>query len=294
MKLKKNKSTRQPLTGNRRQAAFSYYSSNDNTNSAVRERQQVGQQRTWLRRLRLIPSIIAVSVILMSVVYSTTLASNAKVNLLSEESPYRSITEYETYIGNLLGESLMAKSKLTINTARVEADFTRHYPEVHVAKLSLPVIGRRPTLTISVRQPFLLMTTKQRALVVDNEGKAVIDPAGLNSQALESLLKLQDESGAEIKIGEQALSKQAVSFIKDFLLQTEAKQLSISQLSMPAGTNEIDIRFKDVSYYVKTNSSGNPKLQAGSFIAVRDKLAGEGSAAQEYIDVRLEDKVFFK
>lgn len=293
MKLKRN-NTRQSSRGNQNRPKFSYYSNVEQASDAVRQRQQVGKQRQWLIRLRLLPSILAIGVILGSVVYSTTLSSSSKVIMISDTSPYRSQQEYQLFMEELLARSILAKSKLTINTGHLEADFIKEFPEVHVAKLSLPVIGRRTTLTLQVRKPIILMTTKTGALIVDSDGKAVMEPGGLNSSSLDSLLKLQDESGLDLKTGDQALSLKTINFIKSFNEQMAASDMSIVQLTLPPRSNEVDVKLKDTNYFIKCNLEGDAKLQAGAFLAVRAKLAGEGAQPQEYIDVRVDEKVFYR
>ncbi len=279
-----------------RRPSFSYYSA-ENTNKGgqgARLRPQVEERGLRLPSLRSLPTVLALGAILISIVYSTTLSSAPKILFADGTSPYRSTAEYQTEIQKKLRASLLNQSKLTIDTAKIEKEILAHFPELDAARLVLPIIGRRPALTLHVRQPILLMTTKTNALVVDATGKVVSTSQQLLSSEVDALLPVQDESSLELKVGDQAVTTETVAFIHNIGQQLADKKLDIDRLILPAIANELDVYIKGQAYFVKMDVSGDPRAQAGTFLAARNNLLENDSSPAEYMDVRVEEKVFYK
>lgn len=275
----------------RPKAAFSYYAGDaPPVKDNLRARKASEQKQVFFKRLRLVPTIIAVTAIGLSVVYSTTLSSVANVKFAGEASPYRNMVEYRTGIEKLLASSLWNKSKLTINTTTTEDAILQAFPELDAANVALPVIGRRPTITVHSRQPALLLTTTTNAYVVDLSGRVVAEASQLLSSQREQLLTVQDRSGLQLDIGSQAVTAGTVTFILNVQAQLAAKKLVIVQATLPTVPNEVDFKLKDLSYYIKTDTTGDPRIEIGDFLAAKDS----GVRPAEYMDVRVEEKVFYK
>lgn len=227
-----------------------------------------------------------------SIVFSTTLTTSPAVSFVDGGSPYHGNNVYQEAAKRLMGKSIFNRSKLTISTGRIEKQFLAAYPELDAAELSLPVIGRRPTLTLHLRRPVLVLTTKQSALIVDSNGVVISEAALVAGSVKDALPKVQDESGVDAKIGSQALTNETIAFIDNVSQQLNAKKLVLDHLVLPKVANELDIYIKDQNYFVKADVTGDARLQMGAFFAVRDSL--KASLPSEYMDVRVEDKVFYK
>lgn len=105
---------------------------------------------------------------------------------------------------------------------------------------------------------------------------------------------IQDKSGIEIKLGQQVLPSTTVQFVKQTYDQLAATQLKASGFVLPVSINELDIYIEGLPYFIKTDTSGDARLQIGSFLATKNHLEKQGIAPKEYIDVRVEEKVFYK
>lgn len=260
------------------------------TEDSVRARQITDQRRTFWKRLRLVPTLIAVTAILLSVAYSTTLTTTPGLIFAGGQSVYRPIAEYKSGIARIMESSLFNKSKLTINTGTTQSAIIKAFPEIDIATIGLPIVGRRPTVTLHVRTPALILTTKTNAFVLDSDGKAVAEAKQLISSVTGSLLTAQDQSGLILKVGDQALTSETIAFITNITAQLKAKQLVVTGLTLPSGGNEVDVHIKDVPYFVKTDSTGDPRIEIGDFLAAKES----GTMPAEYMDVRVEEKVFYK
>ncbi len=290
-KKKKVSGRRSPVTQTQNRPKPTYYGNDmPRSEDSVRARHITDQKQTILKRLRLVPTVVALGAILLSVAYSTTLSTVPGITFVGDASIYRTVTEYKSGIGKVLEGSLVNKNKLTINTVAVQDSIINNFPELDVVTVGLPIIGRRPSVTLHVRTPTVILTTRTNSFVLDSTGKAVTESKKLISSVAGQLLMVQDQSGLELRVGDQALTTDAVAFMTSISAQLKAKKITIVSFTLPSGGNEIDVRLKDVAYYIKTDSAGNARIQIGDFLAARDS----GASPVEYMDVRVEEKVFYK
>lgn len=270
--------------------AFSYYAGDGPKIDTVKKRQRNEQKHTFVKKVRLVPSLIAIAVIIVSLFFNTTLTQSAATKFVGDPSPYRSVNGYAEGIQKVLSSSVWNGNKLTINIHTTELALLRAFPELDAVNVALPIVGRRPTVTMHARTPSLLLTTSTKAFVIDSSGKIVAEPSQLISSQREKLQIVEDKSGLVLRAGDQALQASTVSFIVAIKAQLVAKQLEITQITLPTVPNEVDIKIKDQKYYIKTDSTGDARVQIGGYLATKN----DGVEPVEYIDVRIEEKVFFK
>lgn len=271
--------------------SYSYYKSSDNQGLAgdTSSRGRAGQF------FRLLPAYIAIGVIVLSVLISLTLSTNPAVETLDNQpSPYRDKSEYASAVDQIMSDNLSSRTKLTVNTKEIEKKLLEKYPEISSASLRLPVLGRKPTLVINLRQPALILSTNSQTYAVDAIGLAVSDIRNLSSEYKQGIPVVLDQSGLELELGKQALRSETVTYVTEVIAQIKAKGLTVSQLTMPASANELDIRIEGVPYFVKTDTSGNARVQIGTFFAVQEHLSKQGISPSEYVDVRVEERAFYK
>lgn len=247
-------------------------------------------------RLRLVPTVIAAAVIVGSLLFSLTLTSRPSVSTLEDQaSPYRSTDAYADAAAEIMNGSLGNKTKFSINTTEVEQKLMERFPELRAAALRLPVIGRRANLVIDIKSPVLLLNTSSRNYVLDNSGTVISEVHTLSEESRQKLLAVKDQGNLPVEIGKQAVTTDTVAFIQAVVAQLKAKQIEVTQLSLPPNNaNQLDIRMNGMPYYLKTDVAGDARLQIGSFLAVKEKLERDRVAPAEYIDVRVEEKVFYK
>lgn len=194
----------------------------------------------------------------------------------------------------LLSSSLGNRTKPTINTNAIEQELLNRFPELNAAVLRLPVIGRKPNLVLDIKTPRMLLSNNIKTYVLDRSGVIICESDDIDANLRADLPSVRDESGLELAEGSQAVTTDTVSFVLEASAQLKAQKIEIEQLKLPASANELDIHIKGLRYYVKTDTSGEARLQVGSFMATREHLRDRGITPREYIDVRVGEKVFYK
>ena len=152
----KNRGRKNRAGGQTRSPVFSYYTS-QNSFSNSNQPPNLRSSKPKLARLKLsgnrrqhlrnLPTYLVISLIVMSILYATTLDSQPKI-LIGKVSPgnslVRSQSTYQQAVQDLLSRSLLNRSKLTINTNAVARSIQGEFPEIESATVTLPLLGRRP------------------------------------------------------------------------------------------------------------------------------------------------------
>lgn len=248
---------------------------------------------SWIRRL---PTIAALLALVVIAVFCLQLSSNAKVVPLGTTEGQvflRDRNVYEQAVQDSF-RSLLNGNKLTVDAAKISDNLKRKFPELKEVSVALPIVGNRPVVYIQPAIPQLIMVAKGGMYVLDSSGRALI--TGNQVLKLEELKipVVNDESSVTIQVGRVALPQKTVSFITEVVGQLRSKGLAIASMTLPPGTNELHVRLDGVGYFVKFNVHGPAREEAGAFIAVKERLEAEHKPPQEYIDVRVENKAYFK
>lgn len=277
-------------------SVYSYYNTYSGTRGAGATPEKSIDLGAKTKHLRMLPTIIACLVIVGSILFSLTLSSRPAVSFVpsDELSPYRNEDEYIRKAQELLESSIRHRLKLSVDTDVIEHQLIEAYPEIAAAQLRLPILGRKPTLFLDIREPAMVLATNTKSFILDKSGTAVAEMRQIPTHMRQTLLVLQDESNLATEVGKQAVTSGTVQFILALQAQLAAKEVKVSQLTLPAVANELDIHIEGHTYYLKTDTSGDARLQAGSFLAVKEHLEKQGITPSEYIDVRVEEKVFYR
>jgi hypothetical protein len=280
---------------------FSYYSNrtidNANQNRAKGSRREDSTSDRWNERSTWahVPAYIAGFVILFCVAYNLILSNNPRVIVEGKAGERLLLDEAEVYqmsAKNVLSNSVFNRSKLTIQAEKIDAQLTKMHPELSSVEVTLPLIGQRPIVYIKPAVPFMMLTaTTGQQYVLDKTGKVISDTA---DSAPSEILALQDSSGLQFDIGEQALSSKDIKFVYELRRQFEAKEVSITSVELPEASQSLRVRIQGAPYYVTLSFQEDVRMQAGAFLASYARMNRDGVKPKSYVDVRVGDKVYIK
>ncbi|HSX53289.1 MAG TPA: hypothetical protein VLF90_02890 [Patescibacteria group bacterium] len=276
--------------------AFSYYAHRS------RSEEQGGRQMATKRPRanpwwHQVPSYIALGVIVVCLIYSLLLSSNAKV-IVPVASPdtvfLRSPETYQKATQSLLSHSFLNKNKITIDSSGIAHQLEQQFPELQQVSITLPLIGHRPLVYIQPIPPALTLISKNGLYVVDERGRAVIAADKVNKLASLQLPVVTDQSGLEVGVGKPVLSGSDVEFIMTVTGQLKAQKLALQSLILPPQAAELDLRLSGQPYLVKLNLKADAKQQMGTFLAVKKQLETNKQAPAQYIDVRVDGRAYYQ
>lgn len=206
----------------------------------------------------------------------------------------RSQQTYEAAAQAALAQSFLNRTKLTMNAGRVAQALRNQFPELTDVAVSVPLVGSRVQIHIQPATPQLLLSSGTELFVVDEAGRALMLARQVPSIEKMSLPVVTDQSGLAVTLGKPALPRSSVTFITEVVGQLKAKKVPISSLTLPPASSELDLRVSGVPYVVKFNLRGDARAEAGSYLAVKQQLEREHKTPGEYIDVRVEDRTYYK
>jgi hypothetical protein len=284
-----------------RNAVFSYANSRSvrlgATKRSVAEQQQEALRRgprlPWLKRVPAIGLLLAIAVVAFAILQ---LGNNVKVVTVGTAYGEVFLRDRKVYeeAARRAFTPFLNSNKLTVDSASVAADLRKQFPELAVVSVSLPVIGNRPVVYIQPAAPKLILVSQGGMYVLDASGRALI--TGNQAERLDNLRVpvVDDQSGLPTTLGKVALPRDTVAFIEEVVGQLQAKGIVITSLTLPPANSELHVRLQGVSYFVKFNLQGDAREEAGSFIAVKEYIEANGHSPNEYVDVRVENKAYYR
>lgn len=289
MKKRSNNRPRNRLSASPRPPLSGYYQSGARQTSTsspfVKKRKKTSGFKKMLIKSA---DVIVIAGLVVILVKSLSLDSQPKI--IAGSTFYHSLTNYRDSARNYLG-TFRDRSKITFDENSLSADFKRDYPEVNAVSVELPVFSSKPVIRLSIAGPAFFLKSGDKEYVVDSDGRAV-GPKSLYQRA--KLAEVIDSAGLPVSLGKQVLSTANVLFITDLINQSKKSGVPIKSLVLSDTPQELDLRTTDQPYMVKFYLSGDPKDQIGQFLAARNDFKQKNIRPDQYLDVRVSGRIFYK
>ncbi len=226
------------------------------------------------------------------------LSSTPKIVVLgsgSNQFALQDLSVYQNAAHASFGKSFTNNNKLTINTDAVALQLKNAFPELHAVSISLPFIGRQPTLYIQPAIPQMVFSTASGQFILDSNGRALANyDSKTELPSDRSVPIVTDQSGITAQKGAIILPSQSVAFITEVAAQLYAKQIKVDTWTLPVSGSELDVKVSGVPYFVKFNLQANPREEAGTFLATKNYLDGQHKTPAQYIDARVSGRAYYK
>ncbi len=286
---------RRPLPGDNSQPkVVQYY------RSAPRPAGQEGrQQRPREKRvsdnvvdhLKRLPIYLSIFVIGVSVMYCSILGNTVSV-VLPDTTLY-SKEFYTSQVGAVLNSSVFNHSKLTLNIRAFKAAIQAKLPEVSDVTVSIPLIGRKPIVGLSIiPAQYLLSLPDASSYIVGATGVVLANARGLASSSYSNLQVLQEDVPLKVNVGKAIMTETDINFIQTVAANLHSAGQTVSSLELPVGASELFVHLKGESYVIKFALNRDARQQVGAYLAVKNKLGG--NVPMSYVDVRIGERVYVK
>ncbi|HET8991676.1 MAG TPA: hypothetical protein VFN31_01425 [Candidatus Saccharimonadales bacterium] len=260
-------------------------------------RQKISETtHSGVRKLGLIILLIAIVISLIKIL---SLSATPDLRFVGSSSNNALISSnglkvYTQAAKDYLSSSIWNANKLTVNSNGLASYLYSKYPELAAVTVSVPFIDNHLVIHITPTQPALILVEPSAAYAIDESGRAILSAksaAGINLK----LPIVTDQSGLEVGLGKKAITSSDVYFIEEVSGQLQAKHFSVSGMTLPANTDELDVSLAGQPYFIKFNLYGNdPRQQAGTFLAVITKLKAENITPSKYVDVRVDGRAYYQ
>lgn len=283
----------------RNKAVFSYYQNRDTEAEAGASRQRVSLGSRVKRRLQHVPTIIAIGLIVVSLLYALSLSAQPRVSVVNEQNVsskalLRPISQYQAAAQKLLQQSLLTRNKLTLDTTAIEQALQDQFPEITNAAVVLPLISRTPVVYVQVAEPVLLLKSGSQTFVIDEKGRALVPADQAGDLSSLRLITVADSAQLNIQPGSQVLTTDEVAFMLTVRDQLAAKGMKVARMELPPQAGELRVFIEGKPYYVKFTTTGDALQQVGTYLALEQHLGSKKITPKEYVDVRVEERAYYK
>jgi len=170
---------------------FSYYSNRSQSSTETAPAPRSKSPETPKKNhnntlLGYLPAIFSFVLVLLAFTYVTTLNTDPRIVISAAGSANVAVQQpkvYQQAATDILKSSISNRSKITINTDKIAAQMQQKFPELGDMAVTVPLISRRPIITIQPATPALILIGPQKSFVVDSNGRAVLKAGQLNSGA---------------------------------------------------------------------------------------------------------------
>ncbi|OGL35275.1 hypothetical protein A3F65_01400 [Candidatus Saccharibacteria bacterium RIFCSPHIGHO2_12_FULL_47_16b] len=224
-----------------------------------------------------------------------TVESDAKLSL--DNQTYHSQADYTKAV-NQQFSALKNRFKPLVNNQAIVNSLESKFPELANVNINLPIYSRLPKVELKIAQPSFYLTGasgtygQQVRYIVAANGKAV----GLAQEfpQITGLPVITDQSNLPVKLGEVVLGQAMSQFILAVLAQCQQAKVPVTSFNLPKGSPDLELKTADRSYVVKFNLDGDPMVQTGQFLAAREQFDKNGVGPSQYLDVRVNGRVYSK
>ena len=230
-----------------------------------------------------------VIILISGLIYSLIISPNPTVR--ADDFTFHTLTDYKSAAGGQLA-SFSNRNKITFNEPGFETALKKRFPEINSVQVELPLFSERPLVNLSIDRASLFLDSQGTRYVIDASGRAVTKAMNLTN--VKNLPVINDNSGYKASSGRQVISSDGVEFIDTLIAQCRASGIQIASMTLPAVPQEIDLKAKGQSYFVKFFLGGDIMTQAGQYLAARHHFNETNQQPSAYLDVRVPGKVFYK
>ena len=267
--------------------AWHYYRSS--SQSASPSSSKKGKGVAIKTRLGHLIDWLVIGLVIVGLAYTLLVKPEPKV-IMTSQAYHPEQTYRRAAISSL--QSWRNHNKVTFDQSGLIKDLQNQFPEVEKIDLELPLFSQRPLLRLNVSEPAIVLKSGSETYIVSSSGKAITNQANLSKNP--KLVIVEDQSGFKSTISTQVMSAEEVNFITALQKQLAASRIPVRSLVLPAAAKELHLRTTDQPYFVKFYLGGDPAVQAGQLAAARQKFNSSSEHPSQYLDVRVEGKIFYR
>ena len=242
----------------------------------------VDQRRRLMRHLAW---VLLVGVLVFVVLWESVLSAIiATPQALKMEDSQRYATVLDSYYNDRPAERL----RFLMDESTLRTYFLAHAPEVKSVRLEGNSLAKAQ-LKLTFRQPIAQWASAGVTYFVDGDGvtfeKNYFSPPAVT---------VRDESGVATTAGQEVINRQFLSFLGQSVAAFKKDGIIVTEAILPIDTvRQVMFQLEGRAYLVKMTLDRGASAQVAQAIAAIRYLDTQ-AASPQYIDVRVDQRVFYK
>lgn len=252
------------------------------------ERQASWDLRKRRKRLvRYLVSVLAVAVVIMFIL--TQLVIEVTVESAGHELGEDPRGKYENSLNQYFAERPIERLRFMIDESALRSFFLHNSPEVQSVQVAPGSRMTRGTLNLSFRKPVAQWSSGGKVHFVDDTG-TIFEKNYFDTPAI----VVKDQSGVGTYAGQEAANRRFLSFLGRVVHLFGENGLSVVEAAIPPdAVRQVEFRLDGKSYSVKMTVDRSAESQVDESMHAVRYMEGQGRHP-EYIDVRVDQRVFYK
>lgn len=230
-------------------------------------------------------------IVLIAILYAVLASNLLKINKI-EINGNQTIKSEEitSQVRAIITGSSMNQNILFVPVSEIEKQLKKdnyQVAKVEVSKVAFNTLK----ITITEQKPSLLWKSGNSLSIITENGRGFIGEP--NEQLKENLPIVEDLSNLPVKEGDKVVSQEFVTFVNELYSVLPQKGVAISIVQVEESTTEVTVTTKE-GYKIRFDTTRPFNEQLTDLLAVLDSLKKQGKKLNQYIDLRINGKVFYK
>ncbi len=192
-------------------------------------------------------------------------------------------------LNKALDSSLFGRNIIILSTDKLAKQLMDQDKQLGEVKIGRDFINGL-IVTIVEETPSLGWQSGSSVFVLSSDGRAInsVEKAGSNMPIV------VDSANIPVKTGQKVVPAGFIDFVQTITRGLRTQKIDFVQLSVPAESiGELYVQTR-VGYMIKFDTARDGAAQLNNLKAVLASLSTQKKSPAEYIDLRIEDKVFYK
>lgn len=196
----------------------------------------------------------------------------------------------KTQVQAVVGSSILNQNILFVSSSQISKQLKSNYYQISNVKLErIPLNTIK--ITITEQQPSIIWKTGNNTAVFTQDGRAYSGEP--NQQLLKSLPIVEDTTNLPVHVGEKVVSEQFIGFVVEVSKQLPRRGVDVANMQIEETTTELVVITKQ-GYKIRFDTTRALEQQITDLIAVLDLVKKQNKKITQYIDLRINSKVFYK
>lgn len=198
--------------------------------------------------------------------------------------------EYLSTIDTYFGEKPLSTSKIFFNKSDLENYIIDKHPEVRAISYKSALIGK-DNIEFATKEPTFIWQTDKTKYYGDEDG-VIYEEAGSVSNG--DLLEIRDGAKLDSQPGDKVASSNLLEYVDEIKSELANRSINIEYFSLPSTSREVHVHLEGKPFYVKMSIDRSVVGQSEELFKTLNYLESSNKAIKEYVDLRTEDRAYYR
>ncbi len=216
------------------------------------------------------------------------------VTVASTNSSQTDLQAIKSTADEYLSGGFMRRSKLFMNQSELAKTVQEKHPSLEQVTVDSSLFGRSITVAVSPKQAIFRFSSQQAikdsdTLWLSQDGILVSAATGVNEA-----ITIADRSDIDYQLGDQVVAPTQITYVSNVARKLTGEGFVLASVELTDAPKHLRLFLKEKPFYILISTDRNSDTVVTDIKKVLAYVEKNGVGVREYIDVRVEDKAFYK